>query len=86
MLPPVCIAILLLQLLLHLGQLALQILDLGLVGLGIEPLLQLLLLLFQFFDLPVYLIGIALPGLALILFSLRTLRALARRIGFLGLG
>jgi len=43
-LPPVGIAVLLLQLLFHLGQLMLQILDLGLVGLGIEPLLQLLLL------------------------------------------
>ena len=70
MLPPVGIAVLLLQLLLHLGQLMLQILDFGLVGLGIEPLLQLLLLLFQFFDLPVYPIGIALPGLVLILFPL----------------
>ena len=35
----VCIVVLLPQLLLHLGQLALQILDLGFVGLGTQPLL-----------------------------------------------
>ena len=68
MLTPVCIAILLFQLPLHLGQLPLQRLDLGLVGLGIEPLLQLFFLLFQLFDLTVYLVAIALPDLVFVLF------------------
>lgn len=45
-LTPVCIVILLLQLPLYLSQLPLQTFDLGFVGLGIDPLLQLFFLLF----------------------------------------